>query len=146
MHTVRELIKGPEVVCVNIDDTVRTAVNVLAKNRVGLVAVLDGDRLSGVFSERDLVTRVVSVDKSIDDTLIKDVMTKNLIVVDAGESIEDARAKLRQINARHLPVIENDSLIGIISVRDFLFTEIDKKEEELKWLNAYIHYTPPGKE
>jgi len=146
MPLVKDLIKSGDVVCLQQDNTVEDAVKVMAEKKIGVVLVLDGDRLTGIFSERDLLTRVIAVGKNPEHVKLNDVMTGNLVVADADETLIEAMQKLNQINARHLPVIEEDRLVGVISIRDLLSAEIDNKNEEIKWLNAYIHYVPPGKE
>ena len=147
MSDVKSLMSGKDIVFVFEQDSVATAVSLLADQKIGAVIVLNKEyQLVGIFSERDLLTRVVNPGLNPQEVTMSQVMTTHLVVTDAHESHLDALQKLRQINARHLPVVEDGKLIGILSIRDLLHAEIEEKSEEIKWLNAYIHYIPPGKE
>jgi CBS domain-containing protein len=70
-------------------------------------------------------------------------MTRELMVADAGETHDDALRKMKQAGCRHLPVVDKDRLVGMVSLRDLLQIDLSEKDEEIRWLNAYIHYTPP---
>ena len=146
MILLRSFIKKGSVFCVQQSDSVQQAVQNMAEHKTGAVLVLDGDKLVGIFTERDLLVRVVAKDLCCNDTAVKDVMTEQLVVVDINDSYVDAMRKMKMANTRHLPVIENDRLVGVVSLRDLLNAAIDWKDEEIKWLTAYIHYVPPGKE
>jgi CBS domain-containing protein len=87
--------------------------------------------------------RVVAKGLDPDATRVGDVMTRDLVVSEAGESHEDGVRKMKQAGCRHLPVVEGGQLIGIVSLRDLLQVDLSEKDEEIRWLNAYIHYTPP---
>ncbi|MFC1562034.1 cyclic nucleotide-binding/CBS domain-containing protein [candidate division KSB1 bacterium] len=146
MVKVRNIIEGKKIICIQQNETVQTAVEMLVTNNVGAIIVLNGEQLVGIFSERDLLSRVVYKKLNPVEVMIKDVMTTHLVVADGSETLQDALQKLQQINARHLPVVDKDKLVGIVSMRSLLSADVKKKEEEIKWLNAYIHYVPPGKE
>jgi CBS domain-containing protein len=118
----------------------------MTDRRVGAVAVLDGSRLAGIVSERDIMGRVVAKGLDPDTTHVGDVMTRDLVVATAAESHEDGLRKMKQAGCRHLPVVEADRLIGMVSQRDLLQIDLTEKDEEIRWLNAYIHYIPPSRE
>jgi predicted transcriptional regulator len=79
-------------------------------------------------------------------TRVREVMTRELLVASPDDSYEDALRKMRQAGCRHLPVVEGDRLVGMISQRDLMQVDLSAKDEEIRWLNAYIHFIPPGRE
>jgi CBS domain-containing protein len=144
MKTVGTLVAGREVYHVRVEHTVREAARYMSDRRVGAVAVLQGDRLSGVLSERDIMSRVVARGLDPDAVKVGEVMTRDLVVAGASESNEDGVRKMKQAGCRHLPVIQDDRFLGMVSLRDLLQVDLSEKDEEIRLLNAYIHYVPPG--
>ena len=144
MKTVGTLVAGREVYHLRVEHTVREAARYMSDRRVGAVAVLEGDRLAGVLSERDIMSRVVA--RALDPNTVKvgEVMTRELVVASASESNEDGVRKMKQAGCRHLPVIQGDRFLGMVSLRDLLQVDLSEKDEEIRLLNAYIHYVPPG--
>jgi CBS domain-containing protein len=118
----------------------------MAERRVGAVSVLEGTRLVGIVSERDIMTRLVARGLDPAATRVAEIMTRDLVVADAGESHEDGLRKMKQAGCRHLPVVEADRLVGMVSLRDLLQVDLTEKDEEIRWLNAYIHFMPPGRQ
>jgi len=143
MKTIGGLVSGREIFHVRSDHSVRDACRYMTDRRVGAVSVLDGSRLVGILSERDVMGRVVARELDPDRTRVSEVMTKDLVVAQAGESHEDGLRKMKQAGCRHLPVIEGDRLMGMVSQRDLLQVDLTEKDEEIRWLNAYIHFIPP---
>jgi CBS domain-containing protein len=146
MKTIGGIVRGREIYYIRAEDTVRDASRYMTERRVGAVAVLDGTRLSGILSERDIMSRVVAVKLDPDNTRVKDVMTRDLVVGDATESHDEGLRKMKQAGCRHLPVVEEDRLVGMVSARDLMQIDLTEKDEEIRWLNAYIHFMPPVKE
>ncbi|PYQ20719.1 MAG: IMP dehydrogenase [Acidobacteria bacterium] len=144
MKTVGTLVAGREVYHVRVEHTVREAARYMSDRRVGAVAVLEGDRLAGVLSERDIMSRVVARALDPDTVKVGEVMTRELVVASASESNEDGVRKMKQAGCRHLPVIQGDRFLGMVSLRDLLQVDLSEKDEEIRLLNAYIHYVPPG--
>jgi CBS domain-containing protein len=146
VKTVGSVVAGREVYHVRADQAVREVARYMTERRVGAVAVLEGTRLVGILSERDIMGRVVA--KGLDPDRVKtgEVMTRDLVVAGASDSHEDGLRKMKQAGCRHLPVVEGDRLVGMVSQRDLLQIDLSEKDEEIRWLNAYIHYTPPGSE
>jgi CBS domain-containing protein len=146
MKTIGKVVAGREVYHTSVERTVRDAARYMTDRRVGAIAVLDGERLAGILSERDIMTRVVAKGLDPDRTRVGDVMTRDLVVGQADESHDDAARKMKQAGCRHLPVIQGDRLLGLVSLRDLLQIDLTEKDEEIRWLNAYIHFIPPGRE
>jgi CBS domain-containing protein len=146
MKTIGALMSGRELYHVVSDMTIREVAAYMTERRVGAVAVLEGTRLAGIISERDIMGRVVARSASPDTTRVKDVMTRELVVAHAGDTHEEGLRKMKQAGCRHLPVVEGDRLVGMVSQRDLLQVDLTEKDEEIRWLNAYIHFIPPVKE
>ena len=119
------------------------AVRVMASDNVGIVIVLDGDRLTGVFSERDVVRRVV--DRGLDParTAVGDVMTPEIVVADVNESYQTAMRRMDQANIRHLLVLSGGRPTSMLSIRDLIRVDMQDKVEELRYLREYLYQVPP---
>ena len=122
---------------------VADAVRMMATHNVGIVAVLEGDRLIGVFSERDVVRRVVDRGLNPTRTPVGDVMTTELVVADVDEDYQSAIRKMDQANIRHLPVVSEGRLLSMISIRDLLRVDMQDKGEEIRYLREYLYQVPP---
>jgi CBS domain-containing protein len=146
MKTIGGLVAGRETFHVRSEQSVRDAARYMTDRRVGAVSVLEGTRLVGVLSERDVMGRVVARQLDPDRTRVGDVMTKDLVVAQGTESHEEGLRKMKQAGCRHLPVVEGDQLVGMVSQRDLLQIDLSEKDEEIRWLNAYIHFIPPVRE
>jgi len=146
MKTIGHLVSGREVYHIAEEQSVRDAARYMTERRVGAVAVLAGDRLAGILSERDIMGRVVARGLDLDQTRVGDVMTRDLVVARANDSHEDGLRRMKQAGCRHLPVVEADRLVGMVSQRDLLQVDLTEKDEEIRWLNAYIRFIPPAKE
>ena len=141
--TIGDVVRGREIYVLREDQSVREAARYMTERRVGAVAVLSGSRLVGILSERDIMGRVVARRLDPDATKVGDVMTRELIVAEVKESHEDGVRKMKQAGCRHLPVVDAGNLVGMVSLRDLLQVDLTEKDEEIRWLNAYIHYVPP---
>ena len=114
----------------------------MSDHQIGAVPVVDGERVAGIFTERDVLSRVVAagVDPAI--TRIGDVMSTNLVVADINEDHETCLRRMQQSHVRHLLVLREGRLAGILSMRDFLQVEISERDETITLLNAYVNYIP----
>ena len=144
MKPVVELLDQQVLHCVGKDETVLAATKRMSEWQVGAVTVLDGERLVGIFSERDLMTRVVSKGLSPTSTLVGQVMTQNPVVVDAHSTVEQCLRIMQQAKCRHLPVVSAGALVGMVSIRDLLQSDIQQKDDEIEMMRAFIHYVPPS--
>ena len=143
MKTARDLIIGQELSVISKDETVLDAARLMAERRIGAVPVVEGDRVVGIFSERDIMNRVVARNLDPQGTFVEQVMTKDLIVGTPEEDIEQILLRMKQSNIRHLPIVSLGKLVGILSLRDLLQADLNEKDEEIKIMTAYIHYIPP---
>lgn len=140
MKTLREIMRPSFLVVVQQSAMVLEAVQAMAEHNVGIVVVLETDALVGVFSERDVVQRLVNCGLGLDParTAVRDVMTRRLVVGDGEEDYQSATRKLDQAKIRHLPVVSDGRLLSMLSIRDLLRVDLADKGEELEYLRAYL--------
>ena len=120
------------------DDTVMRAARLMAEHSIGSVTVVYGGRLVGIFTERDLLRRVVARGGAPERTLLKDVMTPAPVVAQIGESRASAIAKMQALGCRHLPVVIGPDVVDVVSIRDLLYWELDERISEVDSLRRYI--------
>jgi CBS domain-containing protein len=142
MRQLAELIENRPLVHVAMTDNVGDVARRMREKNVGAVAVLDGGKLVGIFSERDVVTRVVAENRDAAMTPIGVVMTKDLIVADPGDAIDDAVEKMVAGNCRHLPIVKGGNLLGMISIRDLLQIDDERNKAKASFLNELVTYSP----
>lgn len=130
--------KNAPVICVEADTSVRQAISILNEARIGAVLVLEGDRLAGLFSERDLVRLIVQAGEEVLEAAVGDVMTTDLVTLTPEQSCADAMALMTNERIRHLPVLEDGRLVGIVSIGDLVKHRIEEIESEAEQLKAYI--------
>ena len=109
---------------------------------VGSVPVVDGDRVAGIFTERDVLARVVAAGVDPGKTPVSSVMSTSLVVADVAEAHDVCMRRMQQARVRHLLVLRDGRLAGILSMRDLLALELDERDEAITLLNAYVHYIP----
>ncbi len=143
MKKIRDIMRHGFLFVVQRTALVADAVRMMAAHNVGIVIVLEGDKLVGVFSERDVVRRVV--DRGLDPahTPVGDVMTTEMVVADAEEDYQSAMRKMDQANIRHLPVVSEGRILSMISIRDLMRVDIDDKGQEIRYLREYLYQVPP---
>jgi CBS domain-containing protein len=144
MKTLREVMRPGFVHSVQRDATVRAAVRIMAAENVGIVAVLEDGRLAGVFSERDVVRRVL--DRGLDPavTPVEQVMTTDLVVAGADDDYQSAMRTMDAANIRHLPVIADGELLSMLSIRDLMRVDLETKGREIRELTEYLYQVPNG--
>ena len=142
MKAIAEIIEGHPLIHANPSDNVREVARMMSDRNIGAIAVLDSGRLVGVFSERDLMSRVVATGLDPDGTPVSNVMTKDLVVADAGEHVDDALQKMYDCKCRHLPVIRGGKLIGMLSIRDLLQVDDENNRQRASFLKELVTYSP----
>lgn len=144
MKSMRELIGNRAMVVVDRETSVLEAAQRMSEHQVGAVPVLSGDRVVGIFTERDVMTRIVAAGRDPASTRMTDVMTTNLLTADIDDTHEICIRRMKQAKIRHLLVLERGRFAGIVSARDLLNAELDEKDEAINLLNAYVHDIPYG--
>jgi CBS domain-containing protein len=139
MESIKDILNGREVYTVQSGLSVKETINYMASKGVGLVPVMKSDKLIGVFSERDLVKRVIAKDKDLVITPVDDVMSTNLVIAKINESNEEVLAKMKEAKTRHILIIENEKLVGVLSVRDLLEIDLNQCKTTVEVLNNYIY-------
>ena len=144
MATVRDILrtKGFEMWSVTPDTSVYDALKLMADKNVGAVLVMEGGELVGILSERDYARKVALLGRTPVDTPARDIMTDRVICVRPEESAEEVMALMTEKKVRHLPVLEEDKLSGLISIGDVVKATIDQKEFLIEQLEHYIRGTP----
>jgi len=140
MKTARDLLreKGTQIYSTAPDATVYDALQLMAEKNIGALIVFDGDRLLGLISERDYARKIVLKNKFSRETAVADIMTRDVVTVAPDKNLEDCMELITRHRVRHLPVIENDRVLGIISIGDIVKGIIDHKEFVIEQLEYYI--------
>ena len=140
MKTVRDLLKqkGREVWSVAPDSTVYDALKLMAEKNIGALLVIDAGRPVGIFSERDYARQVILKGKTSKDTPVREVMTTKVVFVRPEQSIEECMALMTDRRFRHLPILEDGALVGILSIGDVVKAVISEKDFLIEQLANYI--------
>ena len=140
MAIVRDLLKmkGNQVWSVSLETIVKDALKLMAKKDIGAVLIIEDTKIVGIFSERDFARHMVSVDVLSDAMLVKDLMSQPVFFVNPDQAIEECMAVMTSKHFRHLPVLENGQLIGLVSIGDVVKQLISEKETTIKGLEDYI--------
>ena len=142
---IRHILQGKKINAkyfVSSSQTVLDALRLMADKNIGAVLVIDNGVLTGIFSERDYARKVILKDRHSDDTLIADVMTANVITIEPEQSIEECMQIMSDKHIRHLPVMEQGELIGIISINDVVSAIIVDQKTRIDSLESYISGSP----
>jgi CBS domain-containing protein len=142
MKQIAEIIEGRPLIHAQLGENVREIARKMSEKNVGAVAVLDEGKLVGVFSERDLMKRVVAAGLNPESTKVESVMTRDIIVGDPTDDLDDALQKMHAVGCRHLPVVEGGNLIGMISLRDLLEVDDDTQRKRASFLKELVTYSP----
>lgn len=143
MENVKSLVSAKRLTYVSPDTTVYDAACKMTDAKIGALVVLSEGKLHGIFTERDLLIRVVAREKDPNKTNVSDVMTKDVAVCESNVSYEECLAQMRKLGCRHMPIVENDKLLGVLSIRDLLRHHISVKDAEIKMMNSLYQYQPP---
>ncbi len=140
MKTAKQLLesKGSTIYSIAPSATVYEGLVAMAQHRVGALLVLDGPHLVGIFSERDYAREVVIKGKTTEDTLVAEIMSTNLITVGPSETTEHCMNLMSGKRIRHLPVVENAKVLGVLSIGDLVQATIDYQQFLIKQLESYI--------
>jgi CBS domain-containing protein len=140
MKTVRQVLdaKGSSVHTVSPQSTVFDALKIMAEKNVGALVVTEGKGLIGLISERDYARKVVLLGRVSKDTPVSDIMTREVVCVDVGKAVDECMAIMTQGHFRHLPVMDDGGLVGIISIGDVVKSLLDHQQFTIEQLEQYI--------
>jgi len=137
-----ELIKSQETYCAEMGQTVLETVRAMVERDIGAVPVMHNGELVGIFSERDLMKRVVSARCDPGRTCMAEVMTPEPVTIGINENLEQCIAVMRRYGFRHLPVCHEGQLVGLVSLRDILLHDGAGKDDEIRLMRAYMYAVP----
>jgi CBS domain-containing protein len=142
MHRVHRVLQRLHLISAPPEATVFEVARTMTEGRVGAVPILDGDTIVGIFSERDLMQRVVVAGRDPKTTRVSEVMTRDVVTAMPDESVDASLEKMKRAGCRHLPVVDSGRVLGVISMRDLLRDELEEQGEEIEHLRAYLHQSP----
>ena len=137
-----DLISNQETFSVDVDQTILEVAQEMVARNIGAVPVLRNGLLTGIFSERDLMSRVVAEGRDPRATRVEEVMTEDPLTVAPTEQLEDCMVLMRRHNFRHLPICDGKRLLALVSLRDILLHGLSEKDHEVRMMRAYIHSMP----
>jgi CBS domain-containing protein len=142
MYTAEDIIneKSHDIISTSPNSTVADALKIMLEKRIGAIAIKDGENYVGIWTERDLMTDVVTEGFFSKTSLIKDVMSTDLKTAHYNESVFALQDKMLGERIRHLFIVKNDRIIGILSTGDIIKTILNDKNKELKELNAIVNF------
>lgn len=137
--TVRDMLRGRhDIYSVRPDETVYDALRLMADKNIGAVLVLADQKIAGIFSERDYARKVILLGKTSKETLVSEIMTTGVISVEPDWTAEQCMALMTQKRIRHLPVVDRERLVGIISIGDVVRAVVDEQQFTISSLQRYI--------
>ena len=137
-----DLIKDQELYQAELGHTVLETVLAMVHRNIGAVPVIHNGKVVGIFSERDLMKRVVAEGRDPRNTRMAEVMTDDPLTVSMHEELENCMTLMRRHSFRHLPVCHEGVLVGMVSLRDILLHDLNEKDDEVRMMRAYIHSVP----
>ena len=142
MRKVRHLLeaKAPEVFAIGPDAPVIDAIRLMAEKGIGAVGVMQAGRLAGILSERDYARKIVLQGRASHDTPVRDIMTAKVVTVRLDDTIDHCMQLVTDRRIRHLPVLERDAVLGVVSIGDLVRAVIEDQQVEIDQLQRYIAY------
>lgn len=140
MRTVRQLLeaKAPEVFAIGLDAPVLDAIRLMAEKRIGALLVMQAGKLVGIVSERDYARKIVLQGRSSRDTPVHDIMTAEVVTVGLPDTVDHCMQLMTDRRIRHLPVVDNEHVLGVVSIGDLVKAVIEDQQHELDQLQRYI--------
>ncbi|MCM8854899.1 MAG: CBS domain-containing protein [Candidatus Thiodiazotropha sp. (ex Lucinoma kastoroae)] len=141
MHTVNQLLqsKGFDVVTIDLNASVFEALKLMAEKGIGSLVVLENGDVAGLFSERDYARNIILKGRTSKETRVEEIMTRHVIVVKPQQSVEECMAIMTDKRVRHLPVMQDEKLVGIISIGDLVKAIIEEQQFVIEQLVSYIN-------
>ena len=141
MALVKQVLtrKGQTVYSIEPDQPVLEAIRLMAQYGIGALLVMQGPRLVGVISERDYARKVLLKGRASSDTAVRDIMSSPVLTVHADQSVRECMQIMTDRRVRHLPVLEGQRVIGVVSIGDLVRTVVDEQQQTIEQLEQYIH-------
>jgi CBS domain-containing protein len=141
MKRVRHLldVKGRHILSIAPDASVLDAIRLMAERGIGALVVLDGEKLAGIVTERDYARKVILQGRSSQTTAVREIMTADVVTTSSDESVDNCMNTVTELRIRHLPVIDDGRLTGIISIGDLVKAVIADQQEAIEHLQHYIN-------
>jgi CBS domain-containing protein len=139
---VRDLLRNQVTISAEAHQTVLEVASLMMEHNIGAVPVLQEGRMIGIFSERDLMIRVVVAGRDPAQTPVGEVMTEDPLTIAPDEPLETCMTLMKRHGFRHLPICAGRELKGVISLRDIMLHNLDEKDDEVRMMRAYLHSTP----
>lgn len=141
MKTVSQLLqgKGGSVLSVTPESSVFAALKLMAEKNVGALLVMNGDTLRGIMSERDYARKVILLGKSSHELAVRDIMSDKVVSVTPKQTVDDCMGLMTGRRIRHLPVIDNGRVVGVLSIGDLVKAVIEMQQQTIRELESYIH-------
>ncbi|NIA26692.1 MAG: CBS domain-containing protein [Desulfobulbaceae bacterium] len=140
MKLIKHLLdkNGQGIVSLGPDATVLEALTLMADKTIGSLVIMEGDELLGIVTERDYARKVIIKGRASRTTLVSEIMTTGVFTASSMESVNDCMALMTKKRIRHLPVVEDNRIIGMISIRDLVDAIMSDQQEEIEQLGQYI--------
>lgn len=136
--------KGNDIFHIHPDKSVFEAIKEMADKNVGALLVMDNSELKGIISERDYRNKVILKGRTSKETQVREIMTEQLYVVSPEESVEECMTLMTERKIRHLPVLKQQKVVGVVSIGDLVKSIISKQEVQIQHLHQYISGTYPA--
>ncbi len=140
MKLIQHLLeaKGGELISIQPDASVLDAIKLMAEKGIGSLVVTEGDSLKGIVTERDYARKVIIKGRASDSTAIAEIMTTDVVTASSDQTVKQCMAIMTEIKCRHLPVVDDGHLVGMISIGDLVHAIIADQQEEIEQLEHYI--------
>ncbi|MCB1757376.1 MAG: CBS domain-containing protein [Gammaproteobacteria bacterium] len=142
MRTIKQLLEGkaPQIWSVEPGSSVYDAMKLMSEKDVGALLVMNGDKLSGLFSERDYARKVILMDRSSRDTRVEEIMTRKVYTTHPDDTVQHCMGVMTSNRFRHLPVVDNnEKILGMVSIGDLVKSVIDEQQFQIEQLEQYIN-------
>ncbi|OGA39156.1 MAG: histidine kinase [Betaproteobacteria bacterium RIFCSPLOWO2_12_FULL_62_13] len=141
MKTVRQVLqsKGSTIFSIAPEASVFEALKLMAEKEIGALLVIEGGKLAGIISERDYARKVILHGKFSHDILVRDIMTEKVVTVHPSQTVDECMTLVTNKRVRHLPVMDGEKLVGVVSIGDLVKEVITEQEQTIKQLEFYIH-------
>ncbi len=138
---VPDVVEGQTIQSISGSTSAREAAEIMAKHHISALLVTKGDKLEGIFTERDISMKIIAQGRDPEKTKVSRIMTKNPVTIGPDDWAVNALEKMRELGFRHLPVIDGEQIIGMVSVRDLYVTVQVQLEDDMRFRDAFIFGT-----